>query len=348
MLPAMQQALALDRKCGDFVSMTIPVPTNPKANEVVVKVEASALNPIDWKVQKLGVFIEEYPAIVGTDIAGEVVELGDDVTSLVKGDKVFFQGNFANCRGEGSAGYQQYTKADVLTLSKIPAGTSPAQASTIPVALSCAYIGLYNQAPWGAGYEPPVTGRGRYAGQPIFVLGGSSSVGQFAIQLAKLSGFSPIITTSSLKHAGYLESLGATHVLDRSLSSSALSSAIGELTAGKRLEVVYDAISIDGTQQLGLDLVSPGGHLLLTLLPVVEAEDKKVVLAQAFKDMPHNVELLRGMYSKLTEWVLEGSIQPNRVEVLEKGLDGILEGLERMKQDKVSGVKLVVLPQETP
>ena len=63
---------------------------HPKAGsgEILVKIHATALNPVDWKIQVYNFFIEQYPAILGTDSAGTVEELGEGVTGFAKGDKV--------------------------------------------------------------------------------------------------------------------------------------------------------------------------------------------------------------------------------------------------------------------
>ena len=87
MAPLTQKALLLDAKFGKFVVNTIPVP-KPGPGEILVKVKAAALNPVDWKVQKYGIFVEKYPAILGTDVAGDVEELGEGVTDFKKGDRV--------------------------------------------------------------------------------------------------------------------------------------------------------------------------------------------------------------------------------------------------------------------
>ena len=87
MAPLTQKALLLDAKFGKFVVDTIPVP-KPGPGEILVKVKAAALNPVDWKVQKYGIFVEKYPAILGTDVAGDVEELGEGVTDFKKGDRV--------------------------------------------------------------------------------------------------------------------------------------------------------------------------------------------------------------------------------------------------------------------
>ena len=128
----------------------------------------------------------------------------------------------------------------------------------MPLAFATAYVGLYNSNPSCIGLVLPVIpeGRGKYAGNRIVIFGGSSSVGQngkllryvffgkdfsfdinyLAVQLAKLSGFLPIITTASLKHAESLKCLGATHVIDRNICYSALASEIASITQNRPLK----------------------------------------------------------------------------------------------------------------
>lgn len=84
-----QKALLLMKAKGAFELQTIPIPV-PEEGEVLVKVEAAALNPIDWKIQEYDVFLkpEEYPALLGTDVAGEVVDVAEAVKNVKKGDRV--------------------------------------------------------------------------------------------------------------------------------------------------------------------------------------------------------------------------------------------------------------------
>ena len=83
-----QKALLLESKNGRFVVSSIPNPTTASAGELIVKVQAAGLNPIDWKIQSYGLFYEEYPAITGSDIAGDVEEVGEGVVGFKKGDRV--------------------------------------------------------------------------------------------------------------------------------------------------------------------------------------------------------------------------------------------------------------------
>ena len=82
-----QKALFLETKQGSFAVRTTTRPV-PGPGDILVKLEATALNPVDWKIQVHGWIMQEYPAILGTDAAGTVEELGDGVTNFAKGDKV--------------------------------------------------------------------------------------------------------------------------------------------------------------------------------------------------------------------------------------------------------------------
>src|SRR5882757_10413545 len=92
-----------------------------------------------------------------------------------------------------------------------------------------------------------------------------------AIQLARLSGFSPIITTASLHNAELLSSLGATHVLDRRLSTAALKDAVAKITSAP-ITLAFDAISLLDTQQSALDILTGGGTLIIVSARMVESK----------------------------------------------------------------------------
>ena len=179
-------------------------------------------------------------------------------------------------------------------------------------------------APWEEG------GLGKYAGKPIVIFGGASSVGQYstswalndgayranghpAIQLARLSGFSPIITTASLHNTDLLRSLGATHVVDRRLSTEQLREEFSKFTK-EPLDLIYDAISLPETQLPAYEILAPGGMLALVSPPAIPAE--KAVQGKRFFPVfgesmfpEENRTASARLYQKLTGWLEEGLIK---------------------------------------
>ncbi|KAH9917142.1 GroES-like protein [Epithele typhae] len=353
-VPAAQKALLIPAKFAPCVVGTIAV-SQPKLGELLVRIDATALNPIDWKIRVYGVLAETFPAVTGYDAAGVVVALGEGVTSFAVGDRVMVQGWFDAESKSVHGTFVQYFDLPARLAFKIPESISIEAAATIPSGISTAAFPLYHpDIPASAKLKAPWTaeGAGAYSGKPFFVLGGSSCVGQFVIQLARLSGFAPIITTSSLHHTDYLQSLGATHVLDRRLPHETLIASAREIAGGKPFDVVYDAISVTDTLALGYALTAPGGDfvIVLDLEPVPGRDDatgKKVHMAHGLFMTPVNHGVGASLLDALPKLLESGAIKPSRHEILPGGLAGIIDGLRRMENDEVSGVKLVVRPQET-
>ncbi|KAI0741851.1 GroES-like protein [Daedaleopsis nitida] len=363
MAPSTQKALVVPEPGQPWkVVADWPVPT-PGPQEVLVRIMAAGLNPADWKIQTYAPsYISDYPFIGGLDGAGIVEDVGDAVSNVAKGDKILFPGDFNKLH----ATFQQYNVVPADNVAKIPDNVTFDEAASVSLALATVLAGIWSQHPQATSIKltPPWEDGGmtKYAGQPALVLGGSSSVGQYALQMAKLQRFAPIITTASPKHAEHLKSLGATHILDRALSPDALLAALRTLTAEAPLVYAFDAISTEETQSLAYSALAPGGALVATnpvsgLFPAVQVmvdrdrgaghAPKTIVRTSANLAIPGSKALGEEMFKRLTEWLATGVVVPNRVEVLPGGLAGIPEGCARMRDNKVSGTKLVVRPQET-
>lgn len=82
------QALFLESKFAKFTLKPKKTP-QPGPGELLVKIEVAGLNPIDWKIQKYGIYLEDYPLILGNDVAGIVEEVGQGVSGFAKGDRVY-------------------------------------------------------------------------------------------------------------------------------------------------------------------------------------------------------------------------------------------------------------------
>ncbi len=251
-------------------------------DEVAVKVIATSINPVDWKMRDYRVFLSEYPAVLGSDAAGEVVSAGKSVTNVAVGDRVFFQGIIGNY---DSSTFQQYVKIPAALLAKTPKKVSDEQAATFWVAGMVVATGFYHKS--GMSLSPPWNADGASVGKgkTAVILGGSSSVGQYAIQFAKLSGFDHIVTSCSASHFDHLKSLGATTVLDRSQATTA-EAFVKAIPSDSSVDFVYDTISSPSTQLLGVQILQAlkGGKVL-----VVMPADEKAVKQSEEKDLPRHL-----------------------------------------------------------
>jgi len=278
---------------------------------------------------------------LGTDGAGIIEAVGPDVTTYKPGDRVFFQGRYGFPEGTT---FQQYALVETDIISKTPDNVSDDQAATIPVAALAALVGLFQKS----GIPFPENGP-TASGKPVLIIGGSSSVGQYGIQLARIAGFSPIITTASSQHAEHLKSLGATHVVDRDADAKTIQSA-----SSTPIALVLDSISLPSTQSVALEVLrtpapTPGAHLAV-VLPLGDSvkeknADEKVSVNQLYGSSHLFRDLSVPFWRSVGQWIKEGKISPNRVQVVPGGLAGVPEAFE-LSRKGVSGVKLVIHPQE--
>ncbi|HLZ56257.1 MAG TPA: NADP-dependent oxidoreductase [Ktedonosporobacter sp.] len=171
----------------------------PQAGEVLVQVHAAGLNPVDWVSREMPVPITTaagLPYILGWDISGEVVALGEGVAQFAIGDAVYGMPRFP---GEAKA-YSEYLTAPVADIALKPKRLTYEQAAGVPLAALTAWQALFETA-------------NLQAGQTIFISGGAGGVGHFAIQLAKWKK-AKVITTTSTRNVEFVRDLGADVVID--------------------------------------------------------------------------------------------------------------------------------------
>ncbi|KAJ4418657.1 putative secondary metabolism biosynthetic enzyme [Gnomoniopsis sp. IMI 355080] len=322
--------------------------------EVAIKITATAINPVDWKIRDYKVFIKDYPAVLGSDAAGTIAAVGPEVTTgFAVGDRVFFQGIIGNY---DASTFQQYCKIPAALVAKTPSSITDDEAAGVSLATVAVMTGFYDTT--GHGLAAPWDANGEQAGKgkAIVILGGSSSVGQYAIQMAKISGFDKIITNTSAKHVDHLKSLGADVVLDRATHSSPadFKAAVGDVP----LAFVFDAISGKDTQRLGVQILdatkTEGSHVVT--VQGADAEAKELGQTQETKV---DVKQVLGLGSSpalryLTEplvknlggedgYIAKGRFAPNRPLVVPGGLGGLEDALAKNKKG-VSGEKVVIRP----
>jgi len=206
----------------------------PGPGEVLVRVHAAGVNPIDWKYRAgyLQQFLPlELPHIPGFDVAGTVESVGAGVDDLAAGDAVF---------GRGAGTYAEYAIAPAATLARKPAGLTFDQAATLPVGGVTAWVGLFDAAK----LEP---------GQRLLVHGGAGGVGTIAVQLGRWKG-AHVIATASGGNVEFVRSLGADEVVD--YGATRFEEAVRDV------DIVFDTVGGEVTQR-SWGVLRPGGVLVV-------------------------------------------------------------------------------------
>lgn len=181
----------------------IPVPT-PKTNEVLLKLEAASINPVDWKIQKgdlRAIFMpRKFPHTPCTDVAGEVLEVGPQVKDFKVGDKVL-----AKLTHQYGGGLAEFAVASESLTAARPSEVSAAEAAGLPIAGLTARDALTEIG----GIKLDGTGEQKN----VLVTAASGGVGVYAVQLAKL-GNNHVTATCGARNIDFVKSLGADEVLD--------------------------------------------------------------------------------------------------------------------------------------
>ena len=190
--------------------------TPPREDEIVVRNVAVAINPFDWIMQEAHSLVAPWvtlPFVLGTDVAGDVIEAGRNVSRFKVGDRVVGQAIGVDKRVNRACegGFQEYTVLRQHMTSPIPQSISYERACVMPLALSTAACGLFAKDYLALPF--PTTSSPTQSGKTLLIWGGSTSVGCNAIQLATAAGYEVIATASSKNH-DYLKKLGAVEVFD--------------------------------------------------------------------------------------------------------------------------------------
>jgi len=178
----------------------LPKPV-PQAGQVLVRVLASSVNPVDWKIAsgKLRPLVSaKVPAVPGFDVAGEVAELGPGVSGFAVGERVH-----ARIATGGTGASAELAIAGVDVLAKAPAGMDPGEAAGLPLAGLTALQGLRDRA------GMPLEG----ARERVLVVGASGGVGHLAVQIARAAG-ATVVGVCSGRNAELVSKLGAHEVID--------------------------------------------------------------------------------------------------------------------------------------
>lgn len=235
-------ALVLE-KFGDdkFTDAQLPVP-QPQDGQVLVRIHASGVNPIDYKI-RLGeapYAMPVLPAVIGTDMAGDVVAVGEGVTHFNVGDEVY--GLTGGVRGlQGSLAEYAAVDADLLAIK--PRNLSMREAAALPLTFLTAWEGLVDRA-------------NVQAGQSVLVQGGAGGVGHMAVQIASALN-ARVWATAGTGSQEVITALGAVPFDYNKVSAQDIMDAS---PAGAGFDVVYDTVG-GPVLDASLSLARHYGHI---------------------------------------------------------------------------------------
>ncbi|KAL2106143.1 hypothetical protein VUR80DRAFT_7219 [Thermomyces stellatus] len=324
-----------------LIRRSIPVPT-PGDHQLLVRVTHAAQNPTDVQSFDSNMFGDG--AVLGCDFVGTVEATGPAVKRIAVGATV--AGLIWGGEVKGLGAYSQYALADERICFPVPQGTTPEQASTIPLAAATAWLALFSK---------DCLHIERGSKQAVLIWGGSSSVGNYAIQLGALEGLE-VITTCSPRHAEFVRSLGAKHVFD--YRDEKVLDKIKEVAPD--LKYVFDTIGGSDTSATASRAINPSGGSLCTVRPGkanTEGVTEQTTVTDVFvwtaflKEHrykkfywpPHKEdhELSAELFEKLFGLLREGRVVPNRVKVFNGGLGDVEKGFQEHRDGRISGYKIV-------
>lgn len=251
-----------------------------KEDQVLVQVQATSINPIDWKLRAgylQQMFDWEFPIILGWDVAGIISAVGENVTDWQIGDRVF-----ARPATTRFGTYADYAIVDTNLLAKIPANISFEAAAATPLAALTAYQGLFNHGHL-------------QKGEKVLIHAGAGGVGTYAIQLAKAQG-AEVFTTASKKNHELLYRLGADKVIDYHEENFA--------EAFSDLDLVLDTMG-GKIQEDSVQVLKNGGRLVTVLgISNLDLMTAKNIFAQAIWLEPNGKEL-----AQLANWMQAGQLE---------------------------------------
>ncbi len=188
---------------------------SPGPNDLLVKIMAVSINPVDTKVRKLlGDTVLSIPRILGFDAAGIVVSTGSDVSGFSEGDEIFYAGDVSR-----SGSNAEYQIVDARLVAKKPVSWSFAEAAAIPLVALTAWELLFERM--------CIDQQGGDQGKPLLVINGGGGVGSAVIPLAREAGLEVIATASRSASCEWCEALGVKYIIDHHAPLRPQAEAIG-------------------------------------------------------------------------------------------------------------------------
>ncbi|KAI1608249.1 zinc binding dehydrogenase [Exophiala viscosa] len=319
--------------------------TSPAEGELVIRTKAVAINPADWHIQDKGMLVTKFPAILGCDVAGEVVEVHPSLANrFAVGDRVFGSANplFNKDGVYCYSGFQEYMIPKPPQIAKIPEHTTYKDAVVLPLGVNTAASCIFSKEILNL--SMPLHSDGG-KGKTLLVWGASSSVGACGVQMAALAGYDVVAVASSKNH-DMVKGLGAKTCFDQ--NNTTIVDDLVEHLKGKDVVGAYAAISTPLTIPLCCEVLDKcgGNKVVASVMPGAEAFSSRGVSVQANFVAMHSF-VAEGKMTAIWEW-LEKALREGRMkcmpphEVVGHGLGDVQKAVDLMGKG-VSGKKLVVV-----
>ena len=283
-----------------LIDLELPTPC-PQEHDLLVRVEAVSVNPVDTKVRSPKPQVEAEPRILGWDAVGVVERIGAKVGLFKPGDSVYYAGDITRpgCNS-------RYHVVDERLAALQPRTLDFAQAAALPLVSITAYEALYERL----GVDP----EGRSTGRTLLIIGGAGGVGSMAIQLARRAGLTVVATASRPESTEWVRRLGAHHVVDHRRALRPQLEAIGM----QSVDLIANFADTDAYWEAMADLVAPQGkictivdhsghldHGLLKMKSITHAWEFMFTRAKyRTPDMIEQHHILR----RIAAWVDDGSV----------------------------------------
>jgi NADPH2:quinone reductase len=229
-----------------FSAADVAIP-DLKPGHVLVKVAASSVNPVDYKIREAGAelpFAPALPAILGMDFAGTVVGVADDVHDYQLNDEVY---GCAGGLGDLLGSLAEYMLVDTRLMAHKPTSLTMQEAAALPLVSITAFEGL--------------TRAGVGADQRVLVHGGSGGVGHIAVQLAKHFGAEVYATGGGDQQLKLISELGATGI---NYKTSTVDDYVNQHTSGQGFDVVFDTVGAENLVP-SMQATKLNGHIATTV-----------------------------------------------------------------------------------
>jgi len=325
-----QRALVIESQNAEPKLTELPVP-KARGDHALVKIHAAALNPVDCHMRKRGrEHVKSYPTVLGTEFSGTVVESNSD--HLRKGERIAALAKM----GEKEFGaFQEYCLVVDDCAIKLPNDCDLNQACSFPLGAFTAGMAMF--------HFMRISEQARTSGGKMLIWGGSSSVGWYAIQLAKHAGLN-VTAVCSQENFDQLRQIGADQLLDHNNPSMVEQ----DLHNHGPFDYAFDCV---GSQSANIAIkhVRKGGHFAycnegpsqhsgvtvhqVNMIGVYEDRERRNFMAEFSK--------------RLSNLIRDKHIRPIRTEKVRGGLSGIVDGLDRVERGDVSGQRLFVNMEET-